>query len=706
MRIMSLLVAALVMVTLYLVVFQREELLAFAAGEPAGAEDENAAAPADAETAGSSEPVEETAPEGDDRAVPVVVLASQAEPIEQVVLVRGRTEAIRQVEVMAETNGTVVSDPLRKGSFVEQGDVLCEIDPGTRAVTLDEAKARLAEARAALPAARARLLEAEAALPAAEAAIAEAKARVPEAEARLAEARASVPTAEAALAEALAQVPTAEARLAEAEASVPTAEARLVEARSSIPAAEARLSEARASVPTAAARLAEAEANVPAAEARLEEAKAGVPAAEANLAQARAGLPAAEAAVAEMRARVEEAEINLNAASQLSDSGYGSQTRLAAAKAAHEAAKAGLQNALSQLEGAKAAVQNALSVLQGAKAAVATARGQVESAKASVAAAKGQVESAKAAVESAKQQVESAKASVQSAKGQVESAKASVQSAKGQVEGAKAAVQSAKGQVESAKAAVQSAKSGVESASTGIISAESNLEGAKAAVETAKSGVESAMAGIQSAEAAVASAEKDIERLTITAPFAGLLETDTAELGSLLNAQMGGLCATIIQLDPIKLVGFIPEAQVDMVDLGARAGARLASGGRQVIGEVTFLSRSADPSTRTFRVEIEIPNPNLEIRDGQTAEIVIESGTQVAHLVPQSALTLDDEGVLGLRVVEAGNRVGFRPVEMLRDTQDGIYVTGLGEEADVIVVGQEYVTEGVLVKPSYRETSE
>ena len=44
------------------------------------------------------------------------------------------------------------------------------------------------------------------------------------------------------------------------------------------------------------------------------------------------------------------------------------------------------------------------------------------------------------------------------------------------------------------------------------------------------------------------------------APFAGLLETDTAELGALL--QTGSPCATIIQLDPIKFVGFVPEAEL------------------------------------------------------------------------------------------------------------------------------------------------
>jgi multidrug efflux system membrane fusion protein len=149
----------------------------------------------------------------------------------------------------------------------------------------------------------------------------------------------------------------------------------------------------------------------------------------------------------------------------------------------------------------------------------------------------------------------------------------------------------------------------------------------------------------------------------------------------------------------MKLVGFLPEAQVDRVTVGAEAGARLASGG-EARGRVTFLSRSADDVTRTFRVEVTVPNPELAIRDGQTAEMVIRTEPARAHLLPASALTLDDEGRLGLRVIEDGV-VGFLPATLIRDTPEGVLLGDLPETADVIVVGQEYVTEGVPVDATY-----
>ncbi|SFI69324.1 efflux RND transporter periplasmic adaptor subunit [Celeribacter neptunius] len=208
----------------------------------------------------------------------------------------------------------------------------------------------------------------------------------------------------------------------------------------------------------------------------------------------------------------------------------------------------------------------------------------------------------------------------------------------------------------------------------------------------------SAEAGLESARAAVAQITRDIENLQIKAPFAGLLESDTAELGTFLSA--GAACATVLQLDPIKLVVYAPEADVSEIKLGALTGARLVSGDT-VTGQVSFLSRSADPATRTFRVEVEIPNPDFAIRDGQTVELAISAAGKPAHLVAQSSLTLNDEGQIGLRLVGPENRVVFAPVEVLRDTRDGIWVAGLPDQADIITVGQEFVRAGVLIEPHF-----
>jgi multidrug efflux system membrane fusion protein len=206
-------------------------------------------------------------------------------------------------------------------------------------------------------------------------------------------------------------------------------------------------------------------------------------------------------------------------------------------------------------------------------------------------------------------------------------------------------------------------------------------------------------AALVSAQAAVARAEKEISYLRVTAPFSGLLESDTAEYGELM--QPGAICARVIALDPIKLVGFATEDQIAKLSVGTPAAARLVAG-QQIAGQVTFLSRSADPQTRTYRVEITAPNPKLEVRDGATAEIFVALSGETGHLLPQSALTLDDDGRLGVRIVD-GSAAGFLPVTILRDTVNGVWVGGLPDQVDIIVVGQEYVTDGRAVVASFKE---
>jgi membrane fusion protein, multidrug efflux system len=206
-------------------------------------------------------------------------------------------------------------------------------------------------------------------------------------------------------------------------------------------------------------------------------------------------------------------------------------------------------------------------------------------------------------------------------------------------------------------------------------------------------------AALQSAQAQVEQASIEISRLEIRAPFDGLLETDTAEIGSLL--QPGSSCATLIAVDPIRLVAFVAERNVETVDLGAAVVGNLVTG-QVVNGHVSFVAQSADPATRTFRIEAEAPNARREIRDGISATIIIALEGSEAHLLPLSALTLDDHGRLGIRAAVDGV-AKFLPVSIIRDDARGAWVSGLPEEVDVIVVGHDFVTEGQSLELTYRE---
>ena len=206
----------------------------------------------------------------------------------------------------------------------------------------------------------------------------------------------------------------------------------------------------------------------------------------------------------------------------------------------------------------------------------------------------------------------------------------------------------------------------------------------------AENSLKTSTARLQAAQARLDRVQWDIDKLIIRAPFDGVLETDTAELGTFLAT--GGMCANVIDLSAVKISGFVSEQEIDLLSVGQKATARLING-IKTAGEISFLSRMADSQTRTFGVEVSLPNPDGRIRDGMTAELRVALPQRSGHLVPQSALTLNDEGRLGVRIDDDGI-TRFRPVQILADDVKGVWVSGLEDSVRIIVVGQEFVREG------------
>ena len=181
----------------------------------------------------------------------------------------------------------------------------------------------------------------------------------------------------------------------------------------------------------------------------------------------------------------------------------------------------------------------------------------------------------------------------------------------------------------------------------------------------------------------------------IVAPFSGYLETVNVDSGDYLN--LGGICASLIDPDPMLLIADIAEKEIAQVKLGSVAKAKLISG-REIQGEVAFIATSADKNTRTFRVEISVANSDRTIRDGVSAEIFITGNALPAHRISPAILSLNEQGKLGIRVVNNKNEVEFRAIEIMEDTTEGLWISGLPTSARIITLGQEYVFQGQVVE--------
>lgn len=205
-------------------------------------------------------------------------------------------------------------------------------------------------------------------------------------------------------------------------------------------------------------------------------------------------------------------------------------------------------------------------------------------------------------------------------------------------------------------------------------------------------------ANLDAAAASVRQAEIALEQVNIRAPFAGVFDRREAEIGAYLAP--GQPCGTMIELDPLLIVGDVPETEASRLRIGAPATARLISG--QVLsGQIRYVARDADPQTRTYRVEIAARNPGNAARSGLSAEVRMGAGVGPAHRVPVSTLVLDSEGRQGVRYVTAEGRVGFSPVKVLEETPEGLWIAGLQGPARVITVGHSYVGEGQKVQVAH-----
>jgi len=202
----------------------------------------------------------------------------------------------------------------------------------------------------------------------------------------------------------------------------------------------------------------------------------------------------------------------------------------------------------------------------------------------------------------------------------------------------------------------------------------------------------------KAAQAALAIARAERDRGLVRAPWAGVITDVPAEVGGAAFSMAGKEIATLVALDPMLAVVEVSERKLAGIKVGESAEVRLITG-QTVKGHVRYVAKSASATTRTYRVEVEMPNPDGGIPDGITTEVVFALKPVPAARLPRSALTISSAGDIGVRVVDATDRVAFVPVDIVEDLQGTMWLSGVKEGAQVIVRGQDFVREGQNVTP-------
>ncbi len=201
---------------------------------------------------------------------------------------------------------------------------------------------------------------------------------------------------------------------------------------------------------------------------------------------------------------------------------------------------------------------------------------------------------------------------------------------------------------------------------------------------------------LESAKTQVEQAKIALNNTVIRAPFKSVLVERQIELGDYVST--GDTIAELMDEDPFLVVGEISERQHHQLKLGQIAKIRLITG-QTITGKITLISARAHTETRTFDIEIQISNPKGKIAAGMTCEIRIPLEKVYAHKVSSALLSLNDEGILGVKTVNDENRVVFYYAKFARATAQGIWLTGLPKQLRFITVGQGFVRPGDLVQP-------
>ncbi len=233
-----------------------------------------------------------------------------------------------------------------------------------------------------------------------------------------------------------------------------------------------------------------------------------------------------------------------------------------------------------------------------------------------------------------------------------------------------------------------SSKSKLSLASFNLANAEADREDIKIKFESTLANLEAQITNVKSL---LKNIKLDIAKTDISAPFDGIISEKMVEETEFIS--VGTPLFTIIDLDPIKIEGYLSEFDVNKVSVGTNAIIE-DSNGIKKNGTITFISPSAEISTRTFEITIEANNKDLTYKSGITTKIIIKGSELKAHKIPPSILTLLDDGTVGVKAVNKENNVVFYPTKTIKDTIDGMWVSGLPESVNLIISGQEYISIG------------
>ena len=203
-----------------------------------------------------------------------------------------------------------------------------------------------------------------------------------------------------------------------------------------------------------------------------------------------------------------------------------------------------------------------------------------------------------------------------------------------------------------------------------------------------------ATANLEMAKADVVSYELAVSRTQITAPFEGIINERFIEVGDFLKD--GDKVAMLVDLDPLVITANVTEVNVQSLKSHQKATGRMVSG-ELLQGKIRYISSISELGTNTFKIEVEVPNPDYSQMAGMSTELALPLETTWAMRISPAVMTLDEQGNLGVKIV-VDEHVKFVPIDIVKSDSQGVWLSGMGPQADIITLGHGFVRDGDKVE--------
>ncbi len=202
--------------------------------------------------------------------------------------------------------------------------------------------------------------------------------------------------------------------------------------------------------------------------------------------------------------------------------------------------------------------------------------------------------------------------------------------------------------------------------------------------------IEQAKAQLDVQREVVANLKKNIE---VRSPISGVVTARNYESGDLFAQQP---ILHIMQIDPLKVIANISEQYFSNVKVGMPVKLTVdIFPDEEFAGTVSLIYPALDPTTRTFKVEVKVPNAKRTLRPGMYARTTFDMGSKQGVMVPDVAIqkqvgsaerylyVIVGDSVAERRSVEVGRQVGSS-VDILRGVEPGeqVAVTALSKLFD------------------------